>query len=221
MRRWVCPTCGSGANAPERPRKNDARRYCLDCSAKTGFLVERRAPALEARRATTALRSKDRAAVKREAGRQRWIVRLPDANDVARDLDVRSELRQALRDCGFFDGWARGQAPTIDEIEVIIRRGQKPHHSGRAWESSFRVALTFGKAGHEDALELIYHEAAHVASQTGVGHGPEFHRRLADALQKRWPWLIYGSIRPNGGTYYSGERIRRQLRDYVRNGGKL
>lgn len=47
MRRWTCPTCGSGVLAPDAPRKDDARRYCLDCTARTGRLVQRACPALE------------------------------------------------------------------------------------------------------------------------------------------------------------------------------
>lgn len=27
MRRWICPTCGSGVNGTERPRKDDVRRH--------------------------------------------------------------------------------------------------------------------------------------------------------------------------------------------------
>lgn len=178
MRRWICPRCGGGVNAPERPRKNDVRRYCLKCSEETGFLMERCVPALERKRAVAYVRGSERAAQKREAERQKWVIKLPDANRVTRDLDVRGELRRALKDCGFFDGWARGQTPTMDEVEIVLRRGRKPYHSGRAWESSFRVAFTFGLAGYEDGLELIYHEAAHLAgrkwrrARTGLSSTP-------------------------------------------------
>jgi len=48
--RWKCTICNSGVLAPSRPRKDDVRRYCLQCSGKTGKLVERIAPSLEKKR---------------------------------------------------------------------------------------------------------------------------------------------------------------------------
>lgn len=39
--RWTCPQCDKGALGPGRPRKNNAVRYCLPCTAKTGKLIER------------------------------------------------------------------------------------------------------------------------------------------------------------------------------------
>jgi hypothetical protein len=45
--RWVCPLCCKGANGSIRPRRNDAVRYCLPCTKKTGKLTERAAPSLE------------------------------------------------------------------------------------------------------------------------------------------------------------------------------
>jgi len=40
-KRWSCPICAIGALGPQRPRKDNAVRYCLPCTAKTGKLVER------------------------------------------------------------------------------------------------------------------------------------------------------------------------------------
>ena len=48
--RWKCANCDHGLLAPTKPRKNDVRRYCLPCSAKTGKLVERVSPTLEKQR---------------------------------------------------------------------------------------------------------------------------------------------------------------------------
>jgi hypothetical protein len=50
MRRWVCPNCGGAVLAPSRPRKDDVRRFCLKCSAKSGRLIERSCPAAETKR---------------------------------------------------------------------------------------------------------------------------------------------------------------------------
>jgi len=48
--RWKCPICNDGLLAPMKPRRNDVRRYCLPCSAKSGRLVDRLAPSLEKQR---------------------------------------------------------------------------------------------------------------------------------------------------------------------------
>ena len=44
-KRWVCPLCSIGVLGPLRPRKDNALRYCLPCTGKTGKLTERVAPA--------------------------------------------------------------------------------------------------------------------------------------------------------------------------------
>ena len=39
---WVCPECEGRVLGSTRPRKNSVKLYCLPCSGRTGFLVERR-----------------------------------------------------------------------------------------------------------------------------------------------------------------------------------
>lgn len=67
MMRSICPndTSHEGKLAPSRPRKDDIRRYCLVCSEKTGRLVERVAPRLEAKREKARVRSLMKATTKR------------------------------------------------------------------------------------------------------------------------------------------------------------
>lgn len=64
--RWTCLQCDKGALGPTRPRKNNAVRYCLPCTAKTGKLVERECLTLEKRRERKAEAKKETAARKRE-----------------------------------------------------------------------------------------------------------------------------------------------------------
>jgi len=64
--RWTCPQCDKGALGPGRPRKNNAVRYCLPCTAKTGKLVERECLTLEKRRERKVEAKKAAAARKRE-----------------------------------------------------------------------------------------------------------------------------------------------------------
>ncbi len=68
--RWKCPTCGHGLLAPQRPRRDDVRRYCLPCSSKTGKLVERVAPALDAQRNARDMARREREKAQRARKRQ-------------------------------------------------------------------------------------------------------------------------------------------------------
>lgn len=220
--RWVCPTCSSGVDAPERPRKDDVRRYCLTCSASTGRLVERVSPKLERQRARSAVKSAERATAKREQARSKWIVNSIDAAGNMREINVRSELKRALTSMGFFDGWVRSSQPSMDDIEIKLRRSStKDYVTGCATQRGFFVAMTIPiPAKTEDVLHLIYHEAAHMANRRGDGHGPGFRKVLAEAQAKRWPWLTHGSLR-RPGAYDFDENVRQQMREHVKNGGVL
>jgi len=67
MMRWICPndTSHEGKLAPSRPRKDDIRRYCLVCSEKSGRLVERVAPSLQAKREKALARTHAKATKRR------------------------------------------------------------------------------------------------------------------------------------------------------------
>jgi hypothetical protein len=62
-KRWVCPLCEVGVLGPLRPRKDNAVRYCLPCTEKTGKLKERVAPA--------SLKNKERKAQQKEEAKER------------------------------------------------------------------------------------------------------------------------------------------------------
>lgn len=63
--RWECPNGCGAVLAPERPRRDDIRRYCLPCSAREGYLVHRHSNVLDLRTAKSKARSAARAAAKR------------------------------------------------------------------------------------------------------------------------------------------------------------
>lgn len=69
LTRWNCPNGCGGVLAPTRPRKDDVRRYCLDCSKRTGRLVERVSPALERKRTVRVERSRAKAQIKAKTKR--------------------------------------------------------------------------------------------------------------------------------------------------------
>lgn len=102
-RRWVCPRCSSGALAPQQPRKDDVRRFCLSCSEETGRLVERKCPALERQRSR---RKKKRMAKRAEIDAKRKVeerekYRMKDGNfadDLTRDLRKLKAWRKQSED---------------------------------------------------------------------------------------------------------------------------
>lgn len=145
------------------------------------------------------------------------IVALTDAAGTERDLHVTTWLRHALRDMGWNEA-------AIDEVKLVVRRGFKHYHTGRAWPTRRRVVLTFGAYDtYEAGLQLIYHEAAHLVAPAGAHHDERFHRVLADGLQSRWPFIVYGSVRPRqrGGGWRQGRRVIEQLQQHVLAGGVL
>lgn len=221
MIRWECPNCGSGTNAPERPRKNDVRRYCLTCSASTGVLVERQAPKLERRRATAALRTKDKLAAKRQRERDAKFTSLSNARGEEVRIDLVAEVRRALREMG--------KPQHAQTVQVDVRRRSDCFCSGRAYPWEQRVVLSVGRGVglYEEAVEMAYHEAAHIAAGRDARdprgrnwHGEQFHRTLANALQARWPFVRYGSLRSHDG-YGHDWHVQAQFKDHTKIGGEL
>lgn len=98
--RWICPQCGKGKNAPSRLRKDDPRRYCLDCSGKPGVLtlVERYAPTLEKKRAKKRAKSQAKAAKKAKAKRERERPRKEAKRRAKRERRKRKRDQQEWRE---------------------------------------------------------------------------------------------------------------------------
>src|SRR4051812_12447070 len=89
QRLWRCPLCTDQHRAPSRPRRDDARRYCLTCTAETGRLVERFCPSLERQRAERASRQEQRCRARSERERQAAL----EARSVD-GVDIEAELRR-------------------------------------------------------------------------------------------------------------------------------
>lgn len=185
MRRWVCPSCSAGLLAPDRPRLDDVRRYCLPCSQRSGRLVQRACPALERERAQRAERSKERAAAKRSKERQRA--------EAARSHSGVNIDREAAKLWRLMAPYHRGRA--LPEIE--IRRRPAGYSTGRA--SSRRVVMTLG-AGEPPCgvLMLLAHELAHSACP-GSGHQERWADCYSQAARERWGREHFTGIRPARG----------------------
>lgn len=143
--KWVCPECEGAKLGSKRPRVNAAIRYCLGCTEKTGFLVERTAPVLEAARLRSAERSRAKSAAKKAREAAPYTVE---------GVDLRREL---VRLCGP-KGIGAKRLPGL-----TIHRTNKTYTTGRAW-SSHRLHLSLPKnATLEEAVVVLIHEVAHLA----------------------------------------------------------
>lgn len=178
-KRWDCPNGCPGVLAPGRMRKDDVRRFCLPCSAESGRLVERVAPALERKRAEAKEKRREKVAADRARARERFL--LSDGTDVVR-LVWRARRLKA---------WGRESshgAGRVKRARVDIVIGQPRGSHGRAW--SGRVHLHLMKDEHPAlAMALILHELAHIAAGGEHGHDRYFWTLWLDAMQEVYPGL--------------------------------
>ncbi len=204
--RWVCPACGSGVNAPERPRKNDVRRYCLTCSAASGWLVERTAPSLERKRARKTAVAKERrqAQVQREREEREaagWV-EVVDAEGEAFSLDARALLREAWNSRALRNARSdHSRFAYMPLPRLTIRRGSpeggraaltrnrpgiraRDTISGHAKTHGDQIVLTIAPGGgHEWLRAIVVHEAAHMAVPHGR-HGAAWRRAYLRAVRE-------------------------------------
>lgn len=176
-RRWTCPECGKGINAPERMNRLDPRRYCLSCSGKVGVtrLVERSCAYLEKRRETSSAKRKakvKRAKVKRN--RKPWCLR---------DDLIQKEFSKAKR------VYAKlGYDVSRAHLDKIEHRRSGMHTTGRAWCWSGRITIRVGNltklpaiAQKARVLMVLYHELAHIAAPGSEHHGDKFRAIYSEA----------------------------------------
>lgn len=214
--RWICPLCGAGKLAPSRPRRDDARRFCLPCTDKTGRLVERTCPALTAKRQKAADRRSQRAQAAQAAkARQRQKAR----ETAAQRAQARSEREIVVRNL------AAGMAAYFPEgsifldkmvVEVAFLRGKRKQfrgYRGTAHTIDQRIKLwvpprwTETEQGLTDVHMLALHELAHLSAPPGSGHNADWRERYLQAVE-----LMTG-IRPERPGLRPG-RIPRAAVDY-------
>jgi hypothetical protein len=202
VRRWVCPQCGNGINGLERPRKDDVRRYCLDCSAKTGRLVERNCPALEKQRAVqgekAAAKRNQRKVREREKAIERYMLG---------DLDLQREAQRLWR-LPFMkeqQDW-KERLPHIE----FRRSATKTYTTGRSYGG--RIVLTMG-ADPFGVREVLLHELVHEALPAGVYHSDPFYPVLVRAAREAWPHVDFpvGEVHGLRRAWDKDEWIRRHL----------
>lgn len=186
MRRWICPTCDTGALAPDRPRRDDVRRYCLPCSQRTGRLVERTCPALDKQRATRAAATKERTAARRARDTERAV-----AARSHNGVDLLAEAKIIWRHMADHH---RGRPMP----ELRLRFTSKAYCTGNA--NRQRAVVSVGRyASTASALMVLTHELAHSAAPNpGDWHDERWADCYVTAARARW-----------GATHFVGIRAAR------------
>jgi hypothetical protein len=197
MKRWVCPVCGKGVNAPSRMGADDVRRFCLPCSKSTGKLVRRTAPALERERAAARERS-----TRKQQGKRKAVARrrgAQKARDDARRYIMGQDVQTLCRRWYRLKAWDRsvlgpfGLAGMPKRTpELVVRRGNKDYISAHASAGRHRITMTVPKSWTEptpkrvaDLLMTIVHELAHLFAPYD-NHGDKYQRQFCTAVRAIW-----------------------------------
>lgn len=221
--RWVCPLCDRAALAPERPRKNDVRRYCLTCSKKTGRLVERVAPVLAKRREQASALRADKTTRERERETAAWTVAGEDLRKLAAKcwtalgavIAESDTLRGRLAFSFRLDTWAA----RIPSIRLRRRGNGRGGSSGYARRFANRITLVIGHdCDRAKILELMVHEMAHCARfklstllRSDGPHGTTFNLLMTRAAAKLWD--VHVSPGPRG--YWASHMLVKKLREQL------
>lgn len=198
--RWECPNGCAGVLGSSRPRTDDVVRYCLICSAATGCLVKRSAPALERRRAARkALKARKRAQSAertRERANIYYIVGGTDLREVLRAAWKLPTVQERIYRMGSFVPLAEPSL-TVRRVQTIRRRlGQAECEAHRitvyiAGTRDYYKPETFG-----DLVETILHEVVHIAlgERPGAIHDHVFKAMLVSVRQEYIEACKVGSV---------------------------
>lgn len=210
--RWECPNGHPGILASTRPPLDSIERYCLPCSAKTGRLVKRVAPALERQRASAAVTSAAKAKAKRaREAKARERKKAAEAERyTVEGHDLREDFQRMIKLKAF--GGRKGRLFRRPPEFRISRRSQHPASRlgyAEPWLNRFTVA-TWPGAQFEDVRSTVIHELTHivVGRQQDGWHGREF-KRVYNAAYKevhgRWPHSWYVDATPDDIPAAQGE----------------
>lgn len=190
--RWKCPLCESGLLAPSRPRLNDVKRYCLPCSAETGKLVQRIAPALDKKRATKKVATSKRASSMRATATRKQA----PAKEQARIDAQRSKIihKEAEKIWALMADYHKGKRlPTINIVRAQNRGKQYGYAHGSFRSIQVNVDADQNIQRSRRVWHTLAHELAHCAvppkQRDGRGrdtHSREFYHCLRAAWQVRW-----------------------------------
>jgi len=198
--RWTCPNGCAAVLAPTKPRRNDVRRYCLPCSAKSGRLVERVAPSLERDRAERA----DAKACAAKAALVRETA-YAAARFTVGGVDLRTIVAEAWR-LPISREWRERRGLQKAPPSLTVRRntgGYSRAGFARPWAHTISVTVYVGRAWVHDPitgigawsgppnvpkvpLATLLHEVAHILvgkDRAQKWHGPKFKTCLARLVE--------------------------------------
>lgn len=216
--RWTCLNCGEGGLAPTKPRRDDVRRYCLPCSAKSGRLVERVSPSLEKRREAAGVKTRERSKKKRatlSAKRQKVT-----ANERLVKKREKLVLEEAERLWKLLTPYHKGKSiPRIVITDTRQKRGASGYWRGNGFWSSGEITLRlvpFGTGNFHEARswKVLLHELCHAACppKAGDSHHREFYYAIKYTAEKRWKCFIsFASLTGNQWGYHVDDVILGQL----------
>jgi hypothetical protein len=199
--RWECPNGHPAVLGPTRPPRDSVVRYCLICSAKTGRLVSRTAPALERQRAAKDASAAAKAAARRErAAKERARKKQAEIDlRTIEGVDLLHEMRRLSKLKAF--GGREGRLFRSPPELVITRRTSMPGRYGYAepWRNRITMAVWPGLS-LADARETLVHEMTHIVvgghQDDGKWHGPTFNTKMTAAFKEAFKVLPLG-VRTN------------------------
>ncbi len=159
--RWQCPQCKKSVLGGSRPRKDSIVRFCLPCSKKTGYLVERSCPTLEAKRQLKKAAAKEKA----ERVKTKKCKKEDETKYLYCGWDLREELKRLVwvatklgYDCSL----------TADDMTVSWRK-KGEYTTGRAWQDRIHLTL-YEHCTPAKAIAVLAHEVAHSATPDDAHH---------------------------------------------------
>jgi predicted SprT family Zn-dependent metalloprotease len=213
--RWTCLTCGEGGLAPTKPRRDDVRRYCLSCSAKTGRLGEKVAPSLEKKREAQAAKSQERS--KKKRARLSEHQQKVTANERLVKRRTKIIETEAARLWKLLKPYHKGKPlPRITITDTRQKRGATgfAYYDGR--DITVRLVPFTASGYHEQrSWYVLLHELCHAACPpkvAGDSHHREFYYAIKYTTEKRWKCFIsFAKLTGNRWGYSVDDEIQAQL----------
>jgi hypothetical protein len=211
------------------------RRYCLPCSAKSGKLVERIAPALEAQRTRRNEQRTHRAKKKRQSQRRqverqqntpRKIAERTYSKQGEYGMNIKSETARLWKLLAkmpmTLEGAHRNQRmhvsrPQPPKVQLKVR-GWRAEKDGTIRTTGGTLGLAYGsmhliKVAPNVSWETLAHEIVHCAGYHY--HDRAFYMALKWLTETRWR-ITLNFTEVSGYGYYIDRMIERQIDDIVR-----
>ena len=230
--RWKCPICENGLLAPQRPRLDDVRRYCLPCSAKSGKLVERIAPALEAQRTRRNEQRSNRAKKKRQSAQRkqntpRKIAERTYSKQGEYGMNIKRETARLWQMLTKMPDTMKGAStnqrihlmrPQPPKVQLKVR-GWRAEKDGTIWRTSSNLGWAYRsqhliKVEPKVSWETLAHEIIHCAGYDY--HDEAFYKALIWLTERRWRIEIKHKYAITRYGYEVDRMIEQQIDEIVR-----